>query len=154
MANLNIFRIDPKKEDGLIKCLTEHNFDRAGSKKENGCEFAFYLSNPRHSHDISWGWLCSAFGYDVEEVFESPKAVLIIRKIAIPNKSVQHPMFAITFGVAFFYVEKYCEVRKFLTVRMRINFMPVKKERRIARNYQSKALRRSVQSTRLKVLQK
>lgn len=109
MANLNIFRIDPKKEGGLIKCLTENNFDLVGSKKENGCGFAFYLSNPHHSHDISWGWLCSAFGYDVEEVFESPKAVLIIRKIATPGKTVQHPMFAITFGAAFFYVDKYCD---------------------------------------------
>ena len=109
MANLNIFRIDPQKECGLIKCLSEKNFDRVGSKKENGCEFAFYLSNPHHSRDVSWGWICSAFNYDVEEVFESPKAVLTVRKIAIPNETVQHPMFAITFGAAFLYVDKYCD---------------------------------------------
>ena len=110
MGQINLYRIDPQKQQELIrelnKKLNRRNtvFISRQISEDISIEFGLTLFKsadvPRTS-DLGWSWVLEAFGIESEQVVSNPKAVILIE--------VENSTYAVTFGHAFFLVDKYCD---------------------------------------------
>lgn len=110
MGIINLYKIESDRSSAFFKALSqkmqqvktiEIDVEKKDNTKDNfGC--TLYLSVPDEKKELSWNWLLRI--YDVNDMsFEStPKAILVIEK---NNDEI----YAVTFGHAFFLVDKYCD---------------------------------------------
>lgn len=108
MGRFNLYKIDEDKNQLFIQEMNQklervHTLDI--EKQVNGADTMFgltlYISRPQHDKELNWNWLLSAFQLNNQDITPSPKAVLIVEK--------DSTIYAITFGHAFFLVDKYSD---------------------------------------------
>lgn len=108
MAKLNLYKIDQnKKEDFLQNLQEELNFINTKEKQNTNQElykFSLYNYFPAADKSLSWNWLLSEFDEDGFSYKTNPRAIVTITK--------SNNMYVITFGSAYFLVDKFCD-RKF-----------------------------------------
>lgn len=102
MGVINVFRLLPEKSDELrntiIKC-SDFQIEQ-GFRGHNYCLSLFVYNEPDEK-PIGWSWLLDAFGAEMIHVVKQSWAILII-------ESELH-QYALTFGNAFYYVDKFCD---------------------------------------------
>lgn len=108
MSQINIYKIDQKKNNDFLKELSS-KFDKGKTieinKKINEKQINFgltlYISKPNEEKEVNWKWILEEF--EEEKVTNIPnyKAVLLIEK--------DEYMYALTFGFAYFNVDKFCD---------------------------------------------
>ena len=120
MAGVNLFKIDIQRIEALYEEL--EGFDCIGFEEinDNGMKYKFslYTSLSQDKKPLGWNWIYREFGEDGELVDSSPIAILTIIK--------DDDMYAITFGHAYFKVDKYCDREFAFDFAKRINYDEIK----------------------------
>lgn len=122
MAKINLYKIDSKSHDELYKKL-EEDFECVKNKKDitqnkEKYTFELYKAETKVSKEISWNWILQEFGEQKLSMTTYPKAVLIIE-----NKK---DLYAITFGSAFFSVDKYSDKNFAFEFARRVEMLEIK----------------------------
>ena len=109
MSAINLYKIDNNKAHEFYKTLREKmeetesiELDRSIAEETHIFSCMLYFSVPDEEKSISWNWLLRTFNKKAITAISSPKAVLVI-------EHNYETIYAITFGHAFFLVDKYCD---------------------------------------------
>ena len=106
MGQVNIYRISPPKYNDFNIRL-QNDFLRTRTKKiKNGLtsyDLTFYYQIQTNPKEISWSWIFDEYRVNTPTVAGAPKGVLTIS--SLQSQSV----YAVTFGTAFFCVDKFCD---------------------------------------------
>lgn len=114
MASINLYKIDPNKVQSCLQDLSASKlkykrtleFAKIIDGVEHNFSATLYLEEPHQSDDgISWNWLLDEFQEPEQKVFKAPKAVLFIEKTVKDTEET----YAITFGSAYFKIDKFCD---------------------------------------------
>ncbi len=109
MSTVNLYKIDNNKVQEFFKKLSDKmdnlmtkEIDKSSGEETNIFSFTLYVSVSNEEKIVSWNWLLKEF--DQKTIFTqvSPKAILIIEKN-------YETVYAVTFGNAFFMVDKYSD---------------------------------------------
>ena len=125
MSSINLYKIDDTKVDVFKKALKEKmsttNQSIKYTNESNGSSFDFCLYTKFSSieKEIKWNWLLNEFDVDSKFVNAYPQAVLIAQKET-------GSLYAITYGHAFFLVDKYCDMDFVFSVARRMDFDEIK----------------------------
>jgi uncharacterized protein (TIGR04141 family) len=108
MGSINLYKIDEEKNQIFIQEITQrlHRVNTINIEKRVNDEnvlfgLTLYVSTPQEDRGINWNWLLEAFNTDILNVTPSPKSVLMIEQ--------GDTIYAVTFGHAFFFVDKFCD---------------------------------------------
>lgn len=127
VGQINIYKITENKKAELLRELTEKLEEKGTLRVERELvsgklealhggesnkkvkpellkdffDFSLYTSRTPREKDISWNWLLNEFNQEVKTTLPNPKAVLLIRH--------NDEFYGITFGFAYFLVDKYCD---------------------------------------------
>jgi uncharacterized protein (TIGR04141 family) len=77
-----------------------------------------YISSPQEQKEISWNWLLNEFNHETKTTLPNPKAVLLIRH--------NDDFYSVTFGFAYFLVDKYCDRNFAFNFARKLNYKEVK----------------------------
>lgn len=109
MSAINLYKIDNNKSHEFYKTLREKmeetepiELDKSTAEEKHIFSCTLYLSVPDDEKSISWNWILRAFNKESITVTSFPKAVLVI-------EHNYETIYAVTFGHAFFLVDKYCD---------------------------------------------
>lgn len=109
MSTINLYKINNNKSREFYKSIrakmeeTETiERDRANLEETHVFSCTLYLSVPDEEKSISWNWILQDFNKESITAVSSPKAVLVI-------EHNYDEIYAITFGHAFFLVDKFCD---------------------------------------------
>lgn len=109
MSAINLYKIDNNKAHEFYKTLREKMEEtesielyRSIAEETHIFSCMLYFSVPDEEKSISWNWLLRTFNKEAITAISSPKAVLVI-------EHNYETIYAITFGHAFFLVDKYCD---------------------------------------------
>lgn len=110
MGSINLYKIDNEKQKMFfqeIECkmhnLTTISFTRKDEHHESvQYECTLYLSRPDDKKELSWNWVLQEFDQQSIEILAMPKCVVVI-------ESEDNKIYAITFGHAYFLVDKFCD---------------------------------------------
>ena len=125
MSSINLYKIEETKIDSFKKALTEkltlqnEVITYTDEKKDMSFDFALYTKCENTKKTIKWTWILNAFGMTSITLDTSPQAVLLAQ-----NKS--GPLYAITYGHAFFLVDKYCDRDFGFSVARKMDFDEIK----------------------------
>lgn len=127
MGTLNIYKIDNDKLQDLMQTLnqkmqqmgTQTIPEPIGETRENQpirCEL--YYAQQENPVSLSWDWVLAAFGQESVRTNPLPKAVLLLKK---ENGAI----YAITFGHAFFLIDKFCDRDFGFVFARKMNFQEI-----------------------------
>lgn len=107
MATINLYKIDLEKSRQFYKTLDSKmkslkTIEKNNKSEEDVFSCTLYISKSDNQKSISWNWLLRAYDEPEINITSAPKAVLVIEKN-------YEDIYAITFGHAFFLVDKYCD---------------------------------------------
>lgn len=110
MGSINLYKIDSEKQQLLFQELAQKMWNRNTIEIERNIRegeaenfsFTLYTSRPQDNKDLNWNWVLEEFHLPTEDVTPSPKAVVVIEK-------EDDTTYAVTFGHAFFLVDKFCD---------------------------------------------
>ena len=109
MSSINLYKIDNNKSQEFYKTLREKmeeteplELDKSFAGESHIFSCILYLSIPDEEKSVSWNWILRAFNKKSITAVSSPKAVLVI-------EHNYETIYAITFGHAFFLVDKFCD---------------------------------------------
>lgn len=128
MGTLNIYKIDNDKLQDLMQTLNQKMQQKGtqtipepiGETRENQpirCEL--YYAQQENTVSLSWNWVLAAFGQESVRTNPLPKAVLLLKK---ENGAI----YAITFGHAFFLIDKFCDRDFGFVFARKMNFQEIK----------------------------
>lgn len=128
MGTLNIYKIDNVKLQDLMQTLnqkmqqmgTQTIPEPIGETRENQpirCEL--YYAQQENTVSLSWNWVLAAFGQESVRTNPLPKAVVLLKK---ENGAI----YAITFGHAFFLIDKFCDRDFGFVFARKMNFQEIK----------------------------
>ena len=111
MGTLNIYKIDNDKLQDLMETLNQkmqqkgtqtipEPISETGETQPIRCEL--YYAQQENPVSLSWDWVLAAFDQERVRTNPLPKAVVLLKK---ENDAV----YAITFGHAFFLIDKFCD---------------------------------------------
>ena len=83
---------------------------------------------PEERKPLEWQWLLDEYGYEIEEIVPTPRAVLVVENV--------ESTYAITYGLSYFVVDKYCDIDFAFDFARRINFKQIKTTTLTAPNVQ------------------
>jgi uncharacterized protein (TIGR04141 family) len=108
MGQINIYKIDSNKKQVFYQTMASKlelvrtvEVNKVVNDNEISFGMSLYISQPTEEKDINWNWLLREFGADIIRSLPNPKSVLLIEKDDIA--------YAVTFGAAYFIVDKYCD---------------------------------------------
>lgn len=132
MSKINLFKIDESKHKEFIDNLKE-KIDFVENKlfEDNQGEkyrFSFYKSEEKIDKEISWNWILSEFNLPSLTHKTQPKAVLVIEHNC--------DMYALTFGSAFFLVDKFCDRNFAFNIARRMEYKEIKTTTLLSPNMQ------------------
>lgn len=125
MSSINLYKIDDTKVDSFKRALKEKMSTTNQSIKytnENngiGFDFCLYTKSPNFEKAIKWNWLLNEFDVESKFVNASPQAVLLAQ-----NET--GTLYAITYGHAFFMVDKYCDRDFGFSIARKMDFDEIK----------------------------
>lgn len=122
MSAINLYRIDNNKKADLlsllaIKFLQKNTIEIEGEDISYG--FTLYLPRNSSSSSLSWNWLLERFGEDQIDTDAKPKAILLV-------ELDDEKTYVITYGSAFFYVDKYCDKSFAFSFARKVSFGEIK----------------------------
>lgn len=127
MGNINLYKIDQNKVRSFFQKLDE----KIGLKKEielssvneTGIEERFklglYLANTKEDRNVNWNWVLQEFGESPITITAAPRGVITI------NKECGN-LYAVTFGYAYFTVDKYCDRDFGFSFARKLRFQEIK----------------------------
>lgn len=108
MGQINLYKIDGDKKAEFFDRLNE-KFECVGCEEYTGIsndevsyEVGTYINIPEEKGKLSWQWILDIYDYAKIEIASNPKAVLVVED--------KECVYAITYGMSFFVVDKYCDV--------------------------------------------
>lgn len=122
MSNINIYKIDNERQNSFLKFLQER-MEKVNENPVSVCrqgqnfEADFYLLKSTKT-SLSWEWILEIFKVPSIETFSMPRAVLVL--------SSKNNIYAITFGLAFFCVDKYCDNNFGFNFARKVEFEKIK----------------------------
>ncbi len=104
LGSINLYKIENDRKDEFVKTLS-----KLQNKATIECDFGesekisltLYVSAEHNQNELSWNWILRSFNQPDFHTISSPKAVVLAEK-------EDDTAYAITFGSAFFLVDKYC----------------------------------------------
>ena len=107
MGSINLYRIDQTKQLDFIaevdrKMQKRSTLQKTKEGKDDIFELSLYVAYQQEDKPISWNWVLNAFQQPSLEATPSPKAVIVIEHNG-------KTLYAVTFGHAFFLVDKFCD---------------------------------------------
>lgn len=128
MGTLNIYKIDNDKLQDLMETLNQkmrklgtqtipEPISETGENQPIRCEL--YYAQQENPVSLSWDWVLAAFGQESVRTNPLPKAVLLLKK---ENGAI----YAITFGHAFFLIDKFCDRDFGFVFARKMNFQEIK----------------------------
>lgn len=120
MSNINIFKLDNEKEALFRKELEKMNCiaEETRSYDDIIINFELYISQDMNTKEISWNWIVKEFGEELGLSSIAPKGILIIKK--------QENIYVLSFGHAFFIIDKFCDKDMAFDFAKRIKFAEIK----------------------------
>lgn len=108
MGQINIYRIASHKR---LDCVAKLNRDFNTSAldktiyREDSTAYTlrFYYLKELPAKDVSWAWVFRTYAIPLPEVKGSPKGIITI------SLNDDLPVYAVTFGTAFFIIDQYCD---------------------------------------------
>ncbi|NCU18340.1 DUF6119 family protein [Pallidibacillus pasinlerensis] len=132
MSKINLFKIDESKHKDFIDNLKEKiAFIENKVLEDNQGEkyrFSFYKTEEKIDKEISWNWILCEFNQPSLTRKTQPKAVLVIE-----NKG---NMYSVTFGSAFFLVDKFCDRNFAFNIARRMEYKEIKTTTLLSPNMQ------------------
>ncbi|WP_066320513.1 DUF6119 family protein [Bacillus sp. FJAT-29814] len=110
LDEIGTIRIEREMTDNNPDELNEETLDisEGVGHKTGGSEIVkeifnltLYISSPQEQKEISWNWLLNEFNQEIKTTIPNPKAVLSVRHM--------DDFYCVTFGFAYFLVDKYCD---------------------------------------------
>lgn len=124
MGQVNLYKIDGNKKDDFLDKLNE-KFEFIGEQdynsldnEENSYTVSTYVNVPEERKTLEWQWLLHEYDYEIEGIVASPRAVLVIES--------EDTMYAATYGLSYFAVDKYCDLDFAFEFARRIFFKQIK----------------------------
>ena len=125
MSSINLYKIDDAKVDLFKTTLKEKmsTTDQLINYTEDNSDISFdfwlytkFFSSPK---EVKWNWLLNEFNASSRFVNASPQAILLVQ-------NARGTLYAITFGHAFFMVDKYCDRDFGFSVARKMDFDEIK----------------------------
>lgn len=124
MGQVNLYKIDgTKKKDFIDKicekfeCIGEQDYHFIGNE-ENIYTVGTYINVPGEAKPLEWQWILDEYDYEVMNTLSSPRAVLVIEGAV--------DTYAVTYGLSYFVVDKYCDIDFAFDFARRIDFKQIK----------------------------
>lgn len=124
MGQVNLYKIDGNKKDDFLDKLSE-KFEFIGEQdynsldnKENVYTVGTYVHVPEERKIPEWQWILDEYDYKIEGTAGLPRAVLVIESV--------DTTYAITYGLSYFAVDKYCDIDFAFDFARRIVFKQIK----------------------------
>ena len=110
MGSINLYKIDGEKKATFLQELAHKMESKETiflvSQNEKGIVENFgltlYLATPREKRKIAWNWVLEEFHEQSIEVPTAPKGIVVVEKD-------DDTTYAVTFGHAYFWVDKFCD---------------------------------------------
>lgn len=126
MSKINIYKIDESSHrlftdnmnEKLSECNTINVKEEQLAELESDMVFTLYKSNSQEDKNVSWEWILALFKEDIFQINSQPKAVVVLEYM--------DEMYAITFGHAYFLVDKYCDRDFAFSFARKIKFKEIK----------------------------
>jgi uncharacterized protein (TIGR04141 family) len=110
LGSVNLYKIDNEKQQMFFQELARKmdNLDTIFLERQDehqelvtyGC--TLYMSRPDDNKELSWNWVLQEFNQQPIEIPVMPKCVIVI-------ESEDDKTYAVTFGHAYFLVDKFCD---------------------------------------------
>ncbi len=122
MSKINLYKIDERNHRGFLDYL-EEKLNLIENKvledeQEEKYHFSLYKIDEEVDKEISWNWILHEFEQPYLSVKTQPKAVLTIE--------YDDEMYAVTFGSAFFLVDKFCDKNFAFEFARRVRYVEIK----------------------------
>lgn len=124
MGQVNLYKIEGNKKDDFLDKLGE-KFEFIGEQNYNSLDneentyiVGTYVNVPEERKALEWQWILDEYDYEIDGTVASPRAVLVIE-----GKGV---MYAVTYGLSYFAVDKYCDIDFAFDFARRIAFKQIK----------------------------
>ncbi|MCU9614351.1 TIGR04141 family sporadically distributed protein [Caldibacillus lycopersici] len=132
MSKINLYRIDEGNHRAFLNYLEEKlvyiENKELEDEEEEKYSFSLFKINEEVDKEISWNWILNEFGQPLLSVKTQPKAVLVIE--------YDDEMYAVTFGSAFFLVDKYCDRNFAFEFARRMKYLEIKTTTLLSPNMQ------------------
>ena len=106
MGQINIYRINPQKHDDfLIRLGNDFTEPHTHTISKNSVTYnlKFYYQTRTAAKEVSWAWIFNEYGIEPPTSVGAPKGVLTV------TSEKDQTVYAVTFGTAFFCVDKFCD---------------------------------------------
>ncbi|WP_455936959.1 DUF6119 family protein [Gemella morbillorum] len=131
MGQVNLYKIDSTKEKLFLENL-KNKFEYKGEKQFvlNNINYivSMYIQEANQKTKFEWKWILEQYNCEIGEIFGMPRAVLVVKN--------EDGIYAITYGLAYFVIDKYCDVDYAFDFARRIEFKQIKTTTLITPNSQ------------------
>lgn len=124
MGQANLYKIDGHKKEDFLNKLNE-KFEFIGEQDYNSLDnnekvytVGTYVHVPKERKILEWQWILDEYDYEIEGTAGSPRAILVIES--------EDATYAVTYGVSYFTVDKYCDIDFAFDFARRIVFKQIK----------------------------
>lgn len=123
MGSINLYKIESDKRDEFIRMLDS----KLNMKNTVECDFGesetisltLYILDRQNRNDLSWNWILNEFNQPGISTVSSPKAIVLAEKD-------DDTTYAVTFGSAFFLVDKFCDKNFGFDFARKLSFSEIK----------------------------
>lgn len=123
MGSLNLYKIESDKRDEFIRMLSSKlemkNTIECGFGESETIALTLYILDSQKRNDLSWNWVLNGFSQPEIRTVSSPKAIVLAEKD-------DNTTYAVTFGSAFFLVDKYCDKNFGFDFARKLSFSEIK----------------------------
>lgn len=124
MGQVNLYKIDEKKKDEFLNKIDE-KFEFLGEEdylyeknKQKQCTVMTYVNKLENQKLPEWRWVLDEYDYEIPESSVTVRAILVIK--------MEEIVYAVTYGMSFFAVDKYCDTKFAFDFARRIKFKQIK----------------------------
>lgn len=132
MSKINLYKIDERYHRAFFDYLTEklNYIENRELEDEQGEKhlFSLFKLDEEVDKEISWNWILNEFEQPQLSVKTQPKAVLTIE--------CDDDLYAVTFGSAFFLVDKFCDKNFAFEFARRVKYVEIKTTTLLSPNMQ------------------
>lgn len=123
MGQINLYKIDTNKKADFMEKLRE-KFEFLGEQvyylldDRKAYTVGTYVSIPEGRKPLEWQWILDEYEYNLPGTETSPRAILVIENV--------EDTYAVTYGLSYFVVDKYCDIEFAFSFARRIEFKQIK----------------------------
>lgn len=124
MGQINLYKIDAKKAIEFInklgigyRCIGEQEYTLKDDEG-NTYRISTYVDDAGQEKEVSWQWILDEYNHEPLRTVSSPKAVVVVENSGY--------MYALTYGMSYFAVDKFCDTDFAFDFARRISFKEIK----------------------------